>query len=84
MIEYILQIGGQNMLQVVYSSGANRFIFPDSWGQYRPNMPKTVRVFYDRAVKLEMKRDFGGSLFYFVDENNKSLIDTIKRHNERG
>lgn len=34
MIDYILQIAGQNMLQVVYKSGANRFIFPDSYGVY--------------------------------------------------
>jgi hypothetical protein len=29
MIEWILQVDGRNMLQVHYSSGYNRYIFPD-------------------------------------------------------
>jgi hypothetical protein len=29
MIEWILQIDGQNMLQIHYSSGYDRYIYPD-------------------------------------------------------
>lgn len=50
MIRFILQVEGQNLLQVVYESGANRYIYPDSWGDYTHNMTKTQRDFYNNSI----------------------------------
>ena len=35
MIDHILQIEGQNVLQVVYDSGCNRFVELDDYGNYK-------------------------------------------------
>ena len=81
MIDYILQIAGQNMLQVVYKSGVNRFIFPDSYGIYESNMTKTQRDFMNNSKMFIMpKADGYRSFYYYLDKNNpnESVLSVIR------
>ncbi len=83
-IEYILQIEGQNLLQVHYTSGTNRFVKPDSWGCYGSNMTKSQLNYMNNAKMYEMRNanGFCESNYYYLLENSP-LIETIERRNER-
>lgn len=86
MIDYILQIDGQNMLQVVYKSGTNRYIFPNGWGHYEPNMTKTQRDFYNNSFCAVMINagGWGRKVYYWLDRNNpnKAVLSAIGVKNE--
>lgn len=86
MIDYILQVDGQNMLQVVYKSGANRFIYPDGWGIYMTNMTKTQRDFIMNSIKVTMINadGWGKSIDYWLDKENpnKGILSSIRVKNE--
>lgn len=77
-IDYILQIEGQNVLQVVYKSGTNRFIYPDEWGCYGPHMTQTQLDFVSNSytVILEGWRN----VTYYLDKNspNKAILSAVK------
>lgn len=83
-IEYILQVEGQNLLQVHYASGANRFIEPGGWGCYGSNMTKSQLDYMHNAKMYEMRNanGWGKSNYYYLLENSP-LIETIERRNER-
>lgn len=85
MIEYILQVQGQNLLQVVYSSGANRFITPDPWGCYGPNMSRTQRDFMDRSIMVTLPpTGWGRAINYYLDgENPNAAVMSAVRAAER-
>lgn len=84
MIEYILQIQGQNLLQVHYTSGANRYIEPDQYYCYGSNMTKTQLDYMHNAKMYEMidANGFGRSHYYYLQDNSP-LIDFIKQRNNR-
>lgn len=83
-IEYILQVEGQNLLQVHYTSGANRFIKPEGWGCYGSNMTKSQLDYMHNAKMYEMRNANGWdkSNYYYLLENSP-LIETIERRNEQ-
>lgn len=82
-IEYILQIDKQNILQVHYSSGANRFIYPDAWGCYGSNMSKSQLDFMHNSQMYEMENGDGwGKSFYYYLLENSPLIKTIEHRNQ--
>lgn len=69
-IDYILQIDGQNLLQVVYKSGANRFIW---LGDSYYVMTKTQQDFMNNSMKVEHKTRYwfeGRSTTYWLDKDN--------------
>ena len=86
MIDYILQVEGQNFLQVVYKSGANRFIYPDQWGCYGSNMTKTQRDFISNSYMVEMPKadKWDRSIYYYLDKNspNSAILSAIRVKNE--
>lgn len=49
-IAYIAQVDGQNILQVHYKSGVDRYIEPNGWGLYEPNMAQTQIDFMKAAT----------------------------------
>lgn len=84
-IDYMCQIEGQNVLQVVYKSGANRFINPDGWGCYGPNMTQTQLSFVSNSytVILEGWRN----ITYYLDKNspNEAILSMVRRqHKHKG
>ena len=82
-IEYILHAGQQNILQVHYKSGVNRFIAPDEWGCYGSNMSKTQLEYMHNSIMCEMVNGdgFGNSFYYYLLEDSP-LIKSIDRRNE--
>lgn len=72
MIRYILQVDGQNLLQVVYSSGVNRYITPDGWGNYFPNMTKPQRDFMKNSITVERKgfSPWERKITYWINKDN--------------
>lgn len=86
MIDYIVQVENQNMLQVVYKSGYNRFIFPDQWGLYESNMTKTQLEFMKNSFKVEMVKadSFDRTFYYWLNKNNpnKGVLSAIRVKNE--
>ena len=81
MIDYILQVAGQNMLQVVYKSGVNRFIFPDSYGAYGSNMTKAQRDFINNSKMFIMPKADGYRSFYYYlnkDNPNEAILSVIR------
>jgi hypothetical protein len=77
-IDYILQIEGQNVLQVVYKSGANRFIYPDGWGCYGPHMTRTQLDFMSNSYTVIL--DGWRNVTYYLDKNspNKAILSAVK------
>ena len=86
MINYVLQIEGQNLLQVVYNSGYCRYIDPDQWGDYYPNMSKTQKQFMKNAIQktLPSGDSFGRSIIYWLDKDkpNLAIISAINSRNK--
>lgn len=83
MIDFIVQIEGQNLLQVHYTSGYNRFIRPDDWGNYKSNMTKTQRRYIEKSVMYEMKNADGwGTVHYYYLLDGRPIINRIKNHNK--
>lgn len=80
-IKYILQVEDQNMLQVCYQSGANRFIYPDSWGCYSTNMTKTQREYMNNAKKYTWYERYWRDCFYWLLDDSP-FIATIESHNK--
>lgn len=80
-IEYILQVEGQNMLQVHYYSGADRFIYPDSWGCYGSHMTKTQLEYMSNAKMYVMINNTWRDYFYYLLDDSP-IIDTIETHNK--
>lgn len=83
MIKYILQVQGQNLLQVHYTSGANRYIEPNQYYCYGSNMTKTQLDYMHNAKMYEMinANGFGRSHYYYLLDSS-SLIDFIERRNK--
>ena len=82
-IEYIVQIEGQNLLQVHYTSGANRFIQPDGWGCYGSNMTKSQLEYMSNSrMYEEQNADGRGKSFYYYLLENSPLIGSIERRNK--
>ena len=86
MIEWILQVDGQNMLQVHYSSGYNRYIFPDGWGNYENNMNKPQRDFMNNS-RREIMINAGGwgrDFTYWLNKDNPNgaILSAIRVKNE--
>ena len=81
-IDYILQVGNQNMLQVVYKSRVNRFIFPDSSGNYEVNMTKTQQAFMNNSYMVVMPNadGWGRSFYYYLDKDdpNQGVLSAIR------
>ena len=86
MIEWILQLDGQNMLQVHYSSGCDRYIFPDSYGNYVTNMTRPQRNFMDNSIKVKMLNADGWhrTFYYWLDKDNpnKAIMSQVKIKNQ--
>lgn len=82
MIEWILQIDGQNMLQIHYSSGCNRYVFPDEWGGYESHMTKTQRNFIKESIKVKMLNADGWykTFYYWLnkDNPNKAIMSQVR------
>lgn len=89
MIDYILQIQGQNLLQVVYKSGVNRFIAPDPDGCYGSNMTQTQRDFMSRSMMVILPAEgWNKAVNYYVDRENPnrvimSAVEAAERRNNR-
>ncbi len=83
MIEWILQLEGQNMLQVHYSSGYDRYIYPDGYGNYETNMTRPQRKFMDNSIKVEMLNTDGWyrKFYYWLDKDNPNRGCPIIRLN---
>lgn len=81
-IDYILQIKGQNLLQVHYKSGFDRFIRPNSWGTYESNMTKSQLDYMGLSKCYEMFNadGWGNSIYYFL-LNDSPLINYIENRN---
>lgn len=86
MIEWILQLENQNMLQVHYSSGYDRYIFPDSYGNYETNMTRPQRNFMDNSIKVEMLNADGWfrTFYYWLDKDNpnKGIMSQVRIKNQ--
>ncbi len=86
MIEWILQVDGQNMLQVHYSIRYNRYIFPDSYGNYETNMTRPQRNFMDNSIKVEMLNADGWfrTFYYWLDKDNpnKAIMSQVRIKNQ--
>lgn len=80
-IEYILQVEGQNMLQVHYCSGANRFIHPDGWGDFTPNMTKTQIEYMNNAKMYVWHEHWWRDCFYWLLDDSP-FIATLEAHNK--
>ena len=80
-IQYILQIEGQNMLQVCYYSGANRFIYPDGWGDFTQNMSKTQLEYMKNAKKYVWHERYWHNIFYWLLEDSP-FIATLETHDK--
>jgi len=85
MIEYILQVQGQNLLQVVYTSGVNRYIAPDSWGCYGSNMSRAQREFMDKSIMVTLlPSGLNRAIYYYLDgEHPNAAIMSAVRAAER-
>lgn len=89
MIDYIIQIQGQNLLQIVYKSGVNRFVAPDSEGCYGPNMTQTQRDFMNRSMMVVLPAEgLHKAINYYVDRENPnraimSAVEAAERRNNR-
>lgn len=86
MIEYILQVQGQNLLQVVYTSGAKRFITPDSWGCYGSNMSRAQREFMDRSIMVTLPpTGWNRAVDYYIDGEhpNTAIMSAIRAAERR-
>ena len=85
MIEYILQVQGQDLLQVVYTSGANRFITPDSWGCYGSNMTRTQREFMNKSIMVTLPPTgcYRAINYYLDGEHPNAAIMSAVRAAER-
>lgn len=70
MIDYILQVEGQNILQVVYKSGYNRFVGIDAYGLYK--LTKTQRDFMNNSIIKEYKTPDGWrhNITYWLNKDN--------------
>lgn len=79
-IDYMVQIFPQNIIQVHYKSGADRFIYCNEWGQYAPNMAKTQLEFYRNAHVVD-HRGVNRDLRYWYSENSRyySWFESIAR-----
>ncbi len=77
-IDYICQIEGQNVLQVVYKSGANRFIYHDSWGCYRTNMTRTQLDFISHSFKVTYEGWQNVTYWLDKDSPNKAILSMVK------
>ena len=66
MIRWILQIEGQNTLEVVYKSGVKRYISVGMYNNYKLN--KTQQAFMDNSRKITIPgyRNFD----YYVSKSN--------------
>jgi len=86
MIEWVLQVDSQNMLQVHYSSGYNRYIFQDSWGNYESNMNKPQRDFMNNSRRETMINTdgFNRNFTYWLDKENpnEAILSAIRVENE--
>lgn len=86
MIDFIVQIDGQNMLQVHYKSGYNRYIFPDEWGNYDSNMTRAQRDFMNNSRKEIMINADGlyRKFTYWLDKDNPntSILSAIRVKND--
>lgn len=86
MIEWILQLENQNMLQVHYSSGYDRYIFPDSYRNYETNMTRPQRKFMDNSIKVEMLNADGWyrKFYYWLDKDNpnKGIMSQVRIKNQ--
>lgn len=74
------------MLQVHYSSGYNRYIFPDNWGNYETNMTQSQYDFMNNSIKMEML-DVGPwnkTYYYWLnkDKPNKAIMSQIRIRNQ--
>lgn len=86
MIEYILQVQGQNLLQVVYTSGVNRFISPDSWGYYRANMSRAQRKFMDESIMITLPPiGWYRAINYYLDRErpNAAIMSAVRAAERR-
>lgn len=85
-IDYILQVDGQNLLQVHYKSGFDRYIFPDGWGNYDTNMTRSQKDFMNNSRReIMINADgWGRSFTYWLnkDEPNTAILSQIKIKNE--
>lgn len=86
MIEYILQVQDQNMLQVHYSSGANRYVEPDQHGNY--NLSRKQHEFMNDSVMWIMSPldPWGRYHYYYLDGHNPNHAVTsaiLAREEER-
>lgn len=86
MIEWILQLENQNMLQVHYSSGYDRYIFPDGYGNYETNMTRPQRNFMNNSIKVEMLNADGWfrTFYYWLDKDNpnKGIMSQVRIKNQ--
>ena len=84
MIDHILQIEGQNVLQVVYDSGCNRFVKLDGYGNYK--LTKSQRKFMNNSNYYEMKdaTKFGDTIYFWLDKANpnKGILSQIELRNK--
>ena len=76
MIDYMMQVEGRNPAQVVYLSGANRYVCLDGYGNYTFN--KKQREFMEAANKIVAKGAYlcGRDITYWLRAD-----DTIRLHN---
>lgn len=81
MIDYALQVEGQNLVQVVYKSGANRYIGLNRDRVYAFN--GTQREFMEAARKIVMKNadGFGTEITYWLRSDDHARLDAIARRN---
>lgn len=82
MIEWILQLENQNMLQVHYSSGYDRYVFPDDRGNYETHMTKPQRNFMENSIKAEMPNADGWfrTFYYWLNKDNpdKAIMSCVR------
>ena len=76
MIDYILQVSGQNLLQVIYKSGVNRFV---GLGDHDYDLTKTQRTFLNNCFTVVID-----NVFYYLHKNhpNKSILSQAKIREE--